>query len=77
MHIQNLEQTRIESGSEHARGGGLAGAHFAGQQAHAMMVHQKFQPLGHLQPRRRSEQLLGVRAIGKRWFLEAEERFPH
>jgi hypothetical protein len=77
VHVENLVEAGVERGGEHARGGGLASAHFAGDQAHAMMLGQKLQPCLDLIPSLRGEELLGIGTIGERCFLEAEEGFPH
>ena len=36
MRVEDLVQAGVERGGEHARGSGLAGAHFAGNQAHTL-----------------------------------------
>ena len=77
VHVENLVEAGVERGGEHARSGGLAGAHFAGDQAHAVMLSQELQPGLDLIPGLRSEQLFGVGAVGERCLLEAEEGFPH
>src|SRR5580704_1182276 len=77
VHVENLVQAGVERGGEHARGGGLASAHFAGDQAHAMMLRQKLQSCLDLIPGLRGEELFGVRAIRERRFLETEKGFPH
>ena len=38
VHIEDLIEVGIERGGEDARGGGLAGADFAGEQARAVML---------------------------------------
>jgi len=52
-------------------------AHFAGDQADAVMLGQKLQPCFDLVPGLGSEQLFGVGAVAEGSFLEAEEGFPH
>src|SRR6266404_1091343 len=77
VQIHHFEQIRIQGGGEAARGGGLARTDFTGQQPHAVMIHQKLEPRLDLGPRLRSKQLLGVRTVGERRFLEAKESFYH
>ena len=77
VHVEDLVEAGIERGGEHARGGGLAGAHFAGEQADAVMLDQKLQPRLDLVPGLGGEQLFGVGAVAERRFLEAEEGFYH
>ena len=77
VHVENLVQAGIERGGEHARGSGLARAHFAGDQTDAVMLGQKLQPRLDLVPGLGSEELFGVGAVGKGRLLEAEEGFPH
>ena len=67
----------IERGREHARGGGLARADFAGKQAHAWMPRQQLEPALDLLPTCGGKQLFGVGAVGERGFLEAEECLKH
>src|SRR5206468_11310370 len=77
VYVQDLVQIGMEGGGEGARGCGFARAHFAGEQAHAVMLGQELEPRFDLIPSFGGEQLFGVGAVGKRGFLEAEERFPH
>jgi len=77
VHVENLVEAGVERGSEHARGGGLAGPHFAGDQSHAVMLGQKLQPRLKLVPGLGGEQLFGVGTVGEGGFLEAEKGFPH
>jgi hypothetical protein len=77
VHVQDLVQVGIERGGEDARGGGLAGTHFAGDQAHAVMLGQELQPCFDLVPALGGEQLFGLGTVGEGRFLEAEKRFPH
>src|SRR5580658_4593964 len=77
VDVEDLVQTAIEGGGEHARGGGLTCAHFAGDQAGAVMLSQELEPRLDLVPGLGGEQLFGVGAIGKRRLLETEKGFPH
>ena len=77
VQVEDLVEVGIERGGEDARGGGLAGAHFAGEQADAVMLRQKLEPRLDLIPGLGGEQLFGVGAVGEGRFLEAEEGFPH
>ena len=77
MYVEDLVQAGIERSGEHARSGGLAGAHLAGDQAHAVMLGQKLQPRLDLIPGLGCEELFGVGTVGERRFLEAEKGFPH
>ena len=77
MQVQDLIEIGIEAGGEGARRGGLAGAHFAGEQAGAVMIDQKLEPRLHLGPGLRSKQLLGVGVVAEGRFLEAEESLYH
>ncbi len=77
MHIEDLVQAGVERGGEHARGGGLARTHFAGEQTHTVMLSQKLQPRLDLVPCLGGEELFSVGAVGERSLLEAEEGFPH
>jgi len=67
----------LSAGGEDARGSRLASAHLAGEQTHAVMLCQKLEPRVDLLPSGGGEQLLGIRAVGKRRLLEAKEGFPH
>src|SRR5260370_39292295 len=77
VHVEDLVEAGVECGGEHARGGGLARAHFAGDEAGAVMLGQELEPRPDLIPGLGGEQLFGVGAVGKRGFLEAEKGFPH
>ena len=77
VHVEDLVKAGVERGCEHARGGGFAGAHFAGDQTDAVMLGQKVQPRLDLIPGLGGEQLFGVGAVGEGRFLEAEKGFPH
>ena len=77
VQVQDLIEIGIEAGGEGARGGGFAGAHFAGEQAGAVMIDQELKPRLHLGPGLRGKQLLGVGAVAEGRFLEAEEGFYH
>src|ERR1700674_2881474 len=44
VHVEDFVQAGVERGGEHARSGGLACAHFAGDQTHAVMLRQELQP---------------------------------
>src|SRR5580698_873409 len=77
MHVENLVEAGVERGGEDARGCGLAGAHFAGDQADAVMLRQKLQSCLDLIPGLGGEELFGVGAVGERRFLETEKGFPH
>src|SRR5215467_1210886 len=77
MQVENLKKIGIEAGGEGARSGGLACAHFAGEQAGALMIDQELEPRLHLHPRLRGEQLLGVGAVTEGRFLKTEKGFDH
>src|SRR5437899_8915375 len=77
VHIEHLVKVRVQRGRKDSRRGGLTGANLAGEQSHAGMPDQELEPYVDLLPSRRCEQLLAVRAVGKRRFFEAEEGFPH
>src|SRR6266849_5821274 len=77
VHVQDLVEVGVQRGGEGARGGGLARAHFAGEQAHAVVIGQELEPRFNLIPSLAGEQLFGVGAVGKGRFLEAEIGFPH
>ena len=77
MQIEDLIQVGIEPGGEGAGGGGLAGAHFAGEQTGAVMLDQELEPRLDLSPGLGSEQLFGIGAVAEGSFLETEECFHH
>src|ERR1700683_2384518 len=77
VYVEDLVQAAIERGGKHARGGGLARAHFAGDQTYAVMLCQELQPRFDLIPSLGGEELFGVGAVGKGRLLEAEKGFPH
>src|SRR6516165_5222842 len=77
VQIQDLVEIGIETGSEGACGGGLAGADFAGEQAGTVMIGQKLQARFGLIPGLRGEQLLGIRAVAERRLFKTEESFHH
>ena len=77
MQIQDLIKVGIEGGGEGTSRGRFAGADLAGEQTGAMMLDQELEARLDLVPGLRSEQLLGVGAVGEGSFLEPEERFYH
>ena len=77
MHVEDLVEAWIERSGEHARGGGLACAHFAGDQTYAVMLSQELQPRPDLVPGLGGEELFGVGAVGKGHLLKTEKGFPH
>src|SRR5580700_777962 len=77
VHVEDLVQAAIERRGEHAGGGGLAGAHFAGDQTYAVMLSQELQPRLDLVPGLGGEELFGVGAVGKGRLLKTEKGFPH
>src|ERR1035437_2895771 len=77
VYVEDLVQAGVEGSGEYARGGGLAGAYFAGEQPHTVMLSQELQPRFDLVPGLGGEQLFGVGAVAEGSFLEAEEGFPH
>jgi len=70
VDIEDLVETGVQRGGEHARGGGLTRAHFAGEQARAGMLGQEFEPGLDLLPGGRGEQLFGVGRSEKGVFLK-------
>ena len=77
VQVQDLIEIGIEAGGEGARRGGFAGAHFAGEQAGAVMIDQELEPRLDLGPGLGSKQLLGIGAVAEGRFLETEEGFYH
>src|SRR5205823_11097475 len=77
VHVEDLVEAWIERSGEHARGGGLACAHFAGDQTYAVMLSQELQPRPDLVPGLGGEELFGVGAVGKGHLLKTEKGFPH
>src|SRR5690349_22698892 len=77
MQVQDLIEIGIESGGEGAGRGRFAGAHFAGQQAGAVMIDQELESCLNLVPGLRGKQLLGIGAVAERSLFETEEGFYH
>ncbi len=77
MHVNNLVEVGIERGGEQARGGTLAGTHFAGEQPHAVVLREELEPHFDLLSSFGCEQLLGIGVVREWRLLEAKERFPH
>src|SRR5579864_6016512 len=77
MQVQDLIEVGIEAGGEGAGRGRFTGAHFAGEQAGAVMIDQELEPCFDLVPSLRSKQLLGIGAVAEGSFLETEEGFYH
>src|SRR5213594_2448439 len=77
MQVQDLIEVGIESGGEGAGRGRFTGAHFAGQQAGAVMIDQELESCLDLVPGLGSKQLLGIGAVAERSLFETEEGLYH
>src|SRR5207247_2302576 len=77
VQIQDLIEVGIEASGEGAGRGRFTSAHFAGQQAGAVMIDQELEARLDLVPGLGSKQLLGIGAIAERSLFETEEGLYH